>query len=224
MWILAVLLAALVVLLLIPASVRFAYDRGALTLGVRFGPVKRQLFPKPEEPEKPREEKPAKKEKPKKEKPKEPGAKINMEQILYSLETLPPILGRALKRTGKRIRVRPLKIYLLVAGGDPADTAVLYGKLEGALAAGVPLLERAVCIEDEDIRLFVDFQEERMDCIADVGISLRPWDLVSVGVRALGSLIKWFLGFRRLASPPPPEKEKAEAGEPAEEKSDNEAA
>lgn len=226
LWILAVLLAALLVLLLLPASVRFTYDRGALTLGVRFGPVKRQLFPKPEAPEKqekPKKEKPAKKEKPKKEKPKKPKAKINMEQILYSLETLPPILGRALKRTGKRIRVRPLKVYLLVAGGDPADTAVLYGKLEAALAAGVPLLERVVHTEDEDIRLFVDFQEERMDCVADVGISLRPWDLVSVGVRALGSLIKWFLGFRRLASPPPPG-EKTETGEQTEEKSDNEAA
>ena len=147
LWILAVLLAALLVLLLLPASVRFTYDRGALTLGVRFGPVKRQLFPKPEAPEKqekPKKEKPAKKEKPKKEKPKKPKAKINMEQILYSLETLPPILGRALKRTGKRIRVRPLKVYLLVAGGDPADTAALlrrqgdHNRPEGGLLLQIP--------------------------------------------------------------------------------------
>ena len=202
--ILAVLLLALILLLQIPVRVRAAYDQGDLALRVCFGPLKIQLFPRPEQAEEPKK-KPKKepKGKRKKEKPQKPKAKINREQIFYALEKLPPILGRALKRTGKSIRVEPLKVYLLVAGSDPADTAQLYGRLEAALAAGLPALRRVIRIKDEDIRLYLDFTEQQMDCIADVGIALRPWSLVTIGVRALASLIKWFLGFRKLASPPP---------------------
>lgn len=212
LYILCAILLLLAVLLLIPAQVRFRYDQGELALWVRFGPVKLQLFPPGEKKEKVEpEKKPKKKAKPKKEKPKKPKGKINREQILYSLETLPPILGRALRRTGRRLRFAPLKIHLLVAGPDPADTAMLYGRLEAALSAGLPVLHRLVHIREQDIRLFLDFQQEQMDLIADVGAALRPWDLVSVGVRAGGSLLKWYLRFRKLASPPP-----AEGTEPAE--------
>ena len=214
--VLAGILLALILLLQIPVRVRASYGQGDLALWVRFGPVKLQLFPRPEKAEKPEkkpkkedegpEKKPQKekKKKAKKEKPKKPKARINREQIFYALEKLPPILGRALRRTGKSIRIEPLKVWLLVAGSDPADTAVLYGRLEAALAAGLPVLRRVVRIRDEDIRLYLDFTEQQMDCIADVGIALKPWSLVTMGVRALGSLIKWYLGFRKLASPPPP--------------------
>lgn len=132
---------------------------------------------------------------------------VNADQLLYSLEKLPPILGRALGRTGRSIRLEPLKIHLLVAGPDPAETAELYGKLEAALWAGLPALHRLVRIEDQDIRLFLDFQEEGMDCIADVGIAVRPGSLAGIGLRAGGSLLKWLIGFKKLASPAEDNKE-----------------
>ena len=116
------------------------------------------------------------------------------------------------------MRIKPLKVHLLVAGYDPADTAVLYGKLEAALSAGLPVLRRAVRIRDEDIRLFLDFSQEQMDCIAELGATLRPWDLLAVGGRAGISLLRWFQGFRRLASPAPakePEAPFKDAGEAA---------
>lgn len=212
LWVILGLLVLIVLLLQVRAGVRFSYDQGDVALWVRYGPLKLQLFPKKEEPEKkkekPKKEAKEKKKKPEKpKKPKKPRAKINRDQILYALEDLPPILGRALKRTGKSIRVQPLKVWVQVAGADPADTAELYGRLEAALGAALPVLEKAVWIRDEDIRLYPDFTQEEMDFIADVGVSLRPWRLVTMGVRALGSLIKFYLGFRKLASPPPPAEE-----------------
>lgn len=218
--ILAGFLLLIVLILQIPVRVRFTYEQGDPTLRLRFGLVKYQLFPRPEKTEE-AEKKPEKEPKKKKEKPKKPKAKLNREQIFYALEKLPPILGRALKRTGRSIRIEPLKVWLLVAGNDPADTAVLYGRLEAALAAGLPVLRNVIKIKDEDIRLYLDFTERQMDCIADVGIALRPWSLATTGVRALASLIKWYLGFRKLASPPPPaepetkEEEKTETSEAA---------
>ena len=198
--ILGILLALallLAVLLTVPVKLRFSYEDGAPQLWVRYGPVRRRIFPAPEKEEKSSskiKDKPAKKK-----------AGINREQILYALEKLPPILGRALQRTGRSIRVRPLKVYVLVAGRDPADTALLYGQLEAALHGALPLLERAVWIEDQDIRLFLDFSVREADVIADVGVSLRPGSLVWIALRAGGSLLKWFLGFRKLVYPLPKE-------------------
>ena len=172
------------------------------------------MFPKKKEKPEKKAKKPKKEKKPKPEKPKKPKARINADQILYAIEKLPPILTRALKRTGRSIHVRPLQLYVLVAGTDPAATAMLFGKMEAAFAAGFPLLEEALHIKDADVRLYVDFVERQMDFIVDAGISFRPWNLVWMALRAGGSLVKWFIGFRKLASPPPePEKDTSEKSE-----------
>lgn len=208
LWVLAGLLALVLVALLIPAKARFQYRDGKAFFTVRYGPVERQLFPAKEKPRQRQAEKKEKKpEKEKKSKSKKPKGKINREQILFALDTLPPILSRALKRTGRSVRIGPLKLYVLAAGTDPEDTARLYGHLEAALAAGVPLLEQTMRIEDLDVRLYADFQEERMDFIADAGVSLRLYSLVWMALRAGGSLLKWYMRFRKLASPPPESEE-----------------
>ena len=176
LWVFLGLLALLAAALLIPVKIRGSYEDGTPFLYVRYGPVKLQLFP-PKEKAEYEERKPPKKKKPKAEKPpkpKKPKAKINMDQILYALEKLPPILGRALRRTGRSIRVQPLKVHVLVAGRDPAAAAILYGKMEAALSAGFPILERVLRLKDADVRLYVDFTERQMDFIADVGVSLHP--------------------------------------------------
>lgn len=212
--ILLIVLAILVLLLLLPVKARFSYNQGALAAWVCYGPVKLHLYPFAEKKEpKPSQAVPqSEKDEQKKKKPKtkrEPKArkkkrtaKINKDQIYYSLDTLPPILGRALRRVGKRIQIDPLKVHLLVASADPADTAQLYGKLEAALSAGIPVLQRLVRVRELDVRLFPDFTENRMDCIADVGISIRPLDVLSITLRVGASLVKWLFRFRKLASPP----------------------
>lgn len=215
LWVLLGLLALLAAALLVPVKIRGSYEDGNPFLYVRYGPVKLQLFPPKEKPEEEEgKKKPPKKKKTKPEKPQKPKAKINPEQILYALEKLPPILGRALKRTGRCIHIRPLKLYVLAASGDPASAAMLYGRMEAALAAGFPILERALRLKDADVRLYVDFTQRQMDFIADVGVSLRPWSLVWMALRAGGSLLKWYLGFRKLASPPPPEPDKDQTDQP----------
>ena len=73
-----------------------------------------------------------------------------------------------------------------------------------------------VHIRGEDVGVFLDFQQTRPDCIADVGVSIRCWTGAGIALRAGASLVKWFFGFRKLA-PPPKEK-------PAEEKQNSGAA
>lgn len=212
-WIILGLLAlAFAAAVLTPVRVRVIYDGEGLTARACYGPLKLQLYPRPAGEKKKKEEKP-KKETAKKKKPgrgKKPRAKINREQIFYSLEKLPPVLGKALKRVGRRVIITPLQVYLLIAGTDPADTAQLYGRLTSALANSLPALQRTVRIREQDIRLYPDFAAERMQCTADVGVRVRPWDVLVIGACAGASLVRWFLGFRKLASPPP-----VETAEPA---------
>ncbi len=204
--------------LITPIHIRAAYDQGEISAGLQYGPLKRQLYPEKEKAEEAAKDTKKAKKKSAQEKPdgeaaeKKKGFRVNRAQILYSLEKLPPILGKALRRTGRRLRFRTLKLHLLVAGADPADTAVLYGKLEAALAAGLPAIHRLVRIQDQDIRLFLDFQREEMDCIADVGVSIRIWDLAVIGLCAGAGLLKWLVGFRRLADPPKEEKPPQSSG------------
>jgi len=208
--ILCIVLALLAVLLLIPVQVRVSYGQGVLLAKVRYGLIRFQLYPPVEQlKDGPKEKKERKKKNKKKDKKKneeskkqKPNIRINWEQICYSLETLPPIAFKALKRVRQRIRIDPLKIYLLVVGIDPADTALLYGKLTAALSAGLPILQRLVRIRNQDIRLLPDFVGEQTAFMADVGIAIRPWDALKIGICAGASLLKWLLGYKKLASPP----------------------
>ena len=195
-------------ILLTPVRARVSYQQGKLEAGIRYGPIKLQLFPLK------KSEKPKKDNKPPQKKgEKKPRAKINREQIFYALEKLPPILGRALRRTGRRVTVTPLHANVLVAGIDPADTAILYGRLTTALAAGLPVLQRTLRIRNQEINLYLDFAGNQMDFAVDAGVSIRPWDVLVTGVCSGAELIKWFLGFRKLAAQP--EEERKTTGEAA---------
>ena len=62
-WIvLLIILGLLLTVLLTHAGVRFTYEQGEMSLDVRFGPIRRRIFPGKEKPEKPeKEKKPGKK-------------------------------------------------------------------------------------------------------------------------------------------------------------------
>lgn len=199
---LGVILLVLAVLLLIPLHLRVSYEAGALRVWLRYASKTITLYPSGEKKEDKPEPVDQNTNKPKEEKPKKEKTKPNWEQISYSLDVLPQVLLRALRRTGRRIVISPLKLHLLVAGIDPADTAVLYGKLQGILAAALPPLHKAVRIKEQDIRVFLDFCEERIDCIADLGVRIRPWDMLVVAFSAVGGIIKWYIGFKKRGNTP----------------------
>lgn len=232
--ILLAILALLLLLLFIPLHVRVTYIQGNITVAGGIGAFQYPLFPPPvkkkgkkERSEKDKEtgkkdKKSAKSKKSKKDKREEEKdicekkekkkpkrnyfQHVTAEQVLYSLKKLLPALGRVFKRTGRRIRIKPLKVQYLVAGPDPADTAVLYGKLLAVLEAGLPGILRILKIKEYDIQLYIDFQKTEPDCIADVGMSIRLWDILVVAAGAGVDLIAWWRGFKALAVLPEPEK------------------
>lgn len=200
--ILCVILLLLVFVLFTPILVRVIREAEGLCVRLRVGPVKLQIYPpkKEEKGDKPPEEKKEPKEKKPKEKPAKKRKPPTAEQILYLLEVLPPVLGRALRRVSRRVRIGPLKIWLLLSTADPADTALLYGRVEAALMAALPILHRHLQIRDQDIRVYPDFEENGMACRLDIGVSIRLWDLLVIGLCAGTGGLKALIGMKRLGA------------------------
>ena len=197
-----VLFLFLLIALRIPAYVRISYEQGQLCSFIKYAWMTIPLYPKKkEESRKTQEEVPPEEKTPEKEAKQK--KKINRDQILYTLDTLPSVVLKAIKRFGKRIRIEPLKIHVLVATSDPADTAILYGKIQSVLAAILPILHQHIKIREQDIQLFTDFCEEDMDCIVDAGIGIAPGDVLLIAFGALGGMMKWLIGFRKRATKEP---------------------
>ena len=60
----------------------------------------------------------------------------------------------------RRICVKRLEFKIILAGDDPADLAVNYGRTWAAVGSAVPQLERLFCIKRRNIEVECDFNAE----------------------------------------------------------------
>ena len=66
--------------------------------------------------------------------------------------------------------------------------------------AVLPVLHRHLQIRDQDIRIYPDFQGSGMDYRLDVGIAIRLWDMLVIGLCAGASGLKTLIGMKRLGA------------------------
>ena len=204
--ILAAVLLVLAVLLALPVGV-VVRRREHFTADVTVGPFSFAVYPAKE---KKKKEKPSKeKKKPEKEQPEKPGP--NAAQIRYSLEVLPGVIAKALSRTRRRIVVSPLKLHAVFGGEDPADTALLYGKCQALASGFLPVLGELVKLRHTEIRLWVDYEAERTVWSGEAGVRLRVWDGLVIGLGALGGLLGWHNGYKKLGEAPAEKKKTRQA-------------
>ena len=197
-----VLLLGLV--LFTPLLVRATREEAGLQVLLHIGPARLRLYPSGEKapPEEPAADRTGEEKQEQKQRKKE-GRPLTAEQIFYLLEELPPFLGRTLGRLGRRVRVEPLRVYVRLSAQDPADTAILYGRAAAAVTAALPVLRRCLRIRDQDIRLYPDFEGQGMDYRLDVGIAIRLWDILVIGLCAGASGVKLLVGMKKLAPKDP---------------------
>ena len=190
-----------VVLLLLawtPVGVRLAFQ-GALSLQVRIGPLRITVVPsKEKKPAKGKKKKQAEAKSAKAEAGKKP-RRPNRRQILYALDTLPPILKRALGGFGRGLRVPELRVHVVFGGEDPADTALLYGKTQAAVGMALPALEQLVAVGETDVALATDYQAERTEFSVDITVQIRLGALAVLGGGVLKDMAAWLRGYRALA-------------------------
>lgn len=186
-------LAILALLAVLPLGVSIGYDEQGPRARVIAGPVKLQVYPGRKEPGKP--------PKPKKEKPqKEAPSKGTGQKKGGPVSDFYPFVRLVLDLLTdfrRKLRVDYLQLRIVLAGGDPADLALNYGKAWAALGNLWPRLETLFYIKKRDVEVLCDFEGSQTTVTARLDLSITVGRLLSMGVRHGCRGIKEFLNFRK---------------------------
>lgn len=196
----------LLVLAWIPLGIRVSYGEAGFEARVIAGSVKITLFPRKNRKRKPKttdsSEKttqettkaPSEKKRPKTETTgkDEPGM-----QSGGSLERFVPWIRLGLDFLGglrRKIRLDNLYLHVVLAGDDPCDLAVNYGRAWAVVGDLLSKLERVFVIGKRDIQVNCDFAAEKITVAArgDMTITLGRTLCLGViyGIRALKIILK----------------------------------
>lgn len=191
-WLIAIAVVALLAVL--PLGVSIAYDDGGPMAKVTVGPFKLQVYPSKRDPNKPPRAKEEKKKQTKKSAPKGSGGKRGgpisdfypFVRLVYDLLT----------DFRRKLRVDILTLKLVLAGGDPADLALNYGRAWTALGNLWPRLESLFVIRKRDVEVLCDFTGTQTTVAARLDLSITLGRLLSMGVRHGIRGVKEFINFR----------------------------
>ena len=179
-------LVILIILAWIPLGATARYDSAGLALKIIAGPARIQILPKKQKADK--KEKPPTKKKPAEKKAEEPQKQEKGGPITDFLPLVKTALD-FLNAFRKKLRIDHLYCNLILAGDDPCDLAMNYGKANAAMGNLLPQLERCFVIKKRDIKIQCDFESSQTVIIAraDLTITLGRllWILVRYGLRAL---------------------------------------
>lgn len=182
-----------VLLALLPLGISARYGAQGPLVRVIAGPLRLTLYPrKKKEKKKPKTEQPKPEKKPAGENPapekKDGGG---------SWKDFLPLVNVALELLGdfrRKLRVNLLECRVILAGGDPADLAIHYGRAWAALGALWPRLERFLVIRKRDVEIECDFcgDETKITFRLDITITLGRLLALGVvyGVRAIKEFLK----------------------------------
>lgn len=194
-WLIA--LGILVLLAIMPVGVCLIYGSDGLYLSLLLGLFKIKILPKntkKEKKEKIKKDKP-KKQKPKKSKPK--AASGHKKKTGGKVTDFLPLLELGIRFLGgfrRKLRLHRLELNYIMAGGDPCDMALNYGKAWEAVGNVVPYLDRMFVIRKRDIQVQCDFVASSPTIYARLDISITIGRVIGLvvkyGVLALREFLK----------------------------------
>lgn len=194
-------IAAAIVLILavLPLGVCIRYNDAGFLLKVIAGPLKITVFPrkrkqkkqkkKPDQVKKGQQiESSASEEKP----PRPPEAQPEQKEKGGSLTRFLPLIKLGLRFLGdfrRKLRLDNLYLRLILAGDDPCDLAVNYGRTWAAVGNLMPQLEWLFVIKKRDIQVECDFTAAETCVVAHLDITITLGRLLVLalvyGVRVL---------------------------------------
>lgn len=191
-WLIA--LGVLILIAMIPIGVSAFYDAEGPRVGVYIGPFRFSVFPakkkkkvKQEKEKKPKKKSTSKSTVKKTEKKKKGG---NIDDFLPLVDVVLDFVAAF----GRRLRVKKLEMKLILAGGDPSDLAVNYGRGWAAIGNLVPLLEKAFIIKKRDLEVECDFLANSTTIVAKLDLFItvgRVLSLLTVrGIPIVRELLK----------------------------------
>ena len=186
-WLIA--LAAVTLLAFVPLGISAKYDAGGPAAWLIVGPVRLVLYPSHKKKEKPAKAK-GKKEAHKKEKK---GGSLT--DFFPLLSAVLDFLGDLLFR---KLRVNLLQVKIVMAGDDPCDLAVNYGRAWAAMGNLVPVLERFFVIKKRDLQVDCDFDGEKTLINAKLVLTITLGRLLHLGVRYGIRVLREFVKIVKL--------------------------
>ena len=207
-WLIA--LGIVLLLAVLPIGVRIRYNAEGVLVKVIAGPVKITVFPLPGKKKKEEKKKPKKKAKeaaaeeenlPKPpQPPKPPKEKKPKGETGGSLTDFLPLVKVALDFLGdfrQKLRLDNLYLRLIMAGNDPCDLAVNYGRAWAAVGNLLPQLEKWFVIKKRDIEVECDFETSQTLIIAHLDLTITLGRLLAAVLKfAVRALIE-YLKFRK---------------------------
>ena len=203
-WITLGILALLAVL---PLGACVSYDGDGPLVKIVVGPIRFPVYPRPrKETKSPKEteKKPETKKTQEEEKlpkpPQPPKAKKSAKtEKGGSISDFFPFVKLGLDFLGdlrRKLRVRQLYLRLILAGDDPCDLAVNYGKTWTAVGNLLPVLERWFVIKKKDVEVECDFTASETLVVARLEITITLGRLLSLAAVYAVRGIREFIVFR----------------------------
>ena len=209
MWGWLIALAVVVGLVMLPLGVSAKFDSAGPLVRIIAGPVRLKLFSAAKRERKPKavdtkesastaqpkkENQGSKKSEPQKdEKPKEDkGGKLT---------DFLPLVQVALDFFGdfrRKLRVDRLELKLILAGDDPCDLAMNYGRTWAAVGNLFPLLERIFVIKKRDVEVECDFTAEDTAVIARLDLTITLGRILILALRYGIRGLKEYLNIKKL--------------------------
>lgn len=182
-WLIA--LAVLIAIGCLPLGINGIYDSSGPVAELLIGPIRYRLYPrkrkKKAQPSPEAQSASSKGDSPAKQEKK--GGKLS--DFLPLLRVATDFLGD-LRR---KIRVKQLKMHLCMAGSDPCELGINYGRAWAAVGNIMPQLERIFVIQKRDVQVHCDFTGNQTT------ISLQVAVTITIG-RLLGLVVRY--GWRAL--------------------------
>ena len=202
-WLIALGIMALIAFM--PVGTLVQYDSGGFLVRIIAGYFRFTLYPMKKRKKKPEKETKAVDTSPKKPKEK----KVSQPQSAApsdgdpkggSLQDFLPFARLGLdfvNQFRKKMRVNYLRLKLILAGEDPCDLAVNYGRAWAAMGNLLPMLERVFHIGKRDCEVECDFTAQETLVIARMDVTLLVWQAFSLGAVYGVRLLKELLIFKK---------------------------
>ena len=204
-WIAAAVLLGLAIL---PLGIRIRYNASGLVLKVIAGPVKISVLPfkkiqkkqkqKQKSSQKGQAEKTAVSAQKQPSPPEKPPAQHR--ETGGSLTRFLPLVKIGFQFLGdfrRKLRLDNLYLRLILAGDDPCDLAVNYGRIWAAVGNLMPQLERLFVIKKRDIQVECDFTVQEMSVVAHIDITITLGRLLTLAVIYGIRVLLEFLSLKR---------------------------
>ncbi len=196
-WIIALGIFLLLAAVPLGASVR--YDADGIRVRIIAGFLRFTVIPLPQKKKKPpKKAKAASAQSPPK--PKKSSAQADEKKKGGSWRDFMPLVRTGLdflNQFRRKLRVNNLQLKLILAGDDPCDLAVNYGRAWAALGNLLPLLEKAFVIKKRDCEVECDFTADETLVTVQMDVTIRLGQILSMAVHYGIRIIKDLLVLKK---------------------------